>query len=184
VASVGAIAGAGLISVATFVILRVTRIGRSWSACVIVFWCGLIIFGGIATPLINRHSNQFTFTWPLVLVVVQQLALVAVMRPKQLPRSKTGDWIGVAGAAFLILTCLVYFKITRQLNLAPAWYFLVALPAAWPIGLPTARRHFRPGKLSADIVWTVATFSMYFWACGGAMLLRTIYFYQSGAPKL
>jgi len=29
----------------------------------------------------------------------------------------------------LLVTCLAYFKLTRQLNLAPAWYFLAALPA-------------------------------------------------------
>jgi hypothetical protein len=73
----------------------------------------------------------------------------------------------------LVLTCVIYFKLTRQLNLAPAWYFLALLPAAWPLAVPMARRLGRPGTLASDILWMFAVFTVYFWAAGGVMIART-----------
>ena len=35
-----------------------------------------------------------------------------------------------AGAAFLILACLIYFKLTRPLSLVPGWYFLALFPVS------------------------------------------------------
>jgi hypothetical protein len=145
---------------------------------IIVFWCGLLLLGIIATPLANRHWSQFIFTWPLSLIAVHQIALIAVSWSKQPGRSKAADWVALAGVGFLVVACLLYFKLTRQLGLAPAWYFLALLPAAWPLAIPAARRLCRPGKLANQILWMFAIFSVYFWASGGVMLLRTAYFYN------
>ena len=129
----------------------------------------------LATPLGNRYTSHFVFTWPLTLVAVQQLALMAVSRPKTAERDKKIDWIGFAAVGFMVLICVLYFKLTRQLSLAPAWYFLVTLPAAWPLAVPAARRFYRSSTLATAILWMLIVFSAYFWVAGGIMLLRTAY---------
>lgn len=150
-----------------------------WSriAAAMVFWSGLVVFGIIATPLANRYAaSGFVFTWPLALVAVQQIALAGVIGPQRPPaasRTKAAEWAGFAGAAVLVVACLLYYKLTRQASLAPAWYFLAALPAAWPIAVPAARRLRRPGRLAADVLWMLAILSACFWAAGGIMLWRT-----------
>jgi len=141
----------------------------------IVFFAAVILFGIATTPFANRHSSQFVFTWPLSLIAMQQIALVLAVRPKTPQQTKSGDWPSLAGAGLLILACLLYFRFTRQLKLAPAWYFLVMLPAAWPLGVPAARRFARSSMLQ-NILWIFAVFSLYFWAAGGVMLLRTHFF--------
>jgi hypothetical protein len=84
----------------------------------------------------------------------------------------------IAGAALLIFICLLYFKLTRQLKLAPAWYFLLMLPAAWPLAIPAARRFWRSTSFLPHLLWIFAIFSLYFWAAGGVMLVRTHLFDQ------
>jgi outer membrane protein assembly factor BamB len=171
--SVIALATAGMLAGIMAGILRFWR-GR-WSRLPAagVFFGGLFVIGIIATPLTNRHGSQFVFTWPLALLAVHQIALAAVSRSRQPRQTKPTDWTGIAGALVLVLTCVFYFKCTRRLNLAPAWYFLVALPAAWPLAIPAARRLCRAGRLAGDILWMFAVFSLYFWAAGGIMMLRT-----------
>ena len=175
-ASLGAFAAAALLAGIAHGLFRLCR-GR-WSRTVggIVFWSGLVLFGIAATPLANRHWNAFVLTWPLSLIAVHQTALTLVSWSKQPGRSKTFDWAGIASAGVLILTCVLYFKLTRQFNLAPAWYFLVTFPAAWPLAVPAARQLLRPGRLVVDILWMLAVFSLYFWATGGVMLFRTAFF--------
>lgn len=172
--SLGALVSAAVFSGATYGISRFY--GGGWSRLpAIVFWTGVLVFGITATPLANRYWGQFVFTWPLSLIVVHQIALAIVSRSTKPAQSNSADWVGLTGAGLLVLTCILYFKITRQLSLAPAWYFLVFLPAAWPIAVPAARRLCRPNRLAGDIVWMFAIFSMYFWAAGGVMLLRTAF---------
>lgn len=150
------------------------RCGR-WSrlSVALVFWIALSVFGIIATPLANRYRSQFVFTWPISLIAIHQIALTAVTWSKQPGRGKKAEWVAVASASVLVLACLIYVKLTRQLSLAPAWYFVAMLPLAWPLAVPAARRLFRPGSFVGDILWMFAVFSVYFWASGGAMLLRT-----------
>jgi hypothetical protein len=47
------------------------------------------------------------------------------------------------------------------------------LPATWPLALPAARRLCRRDKLAGDAIWMLVVFSVYFWAGGGVMMLRT-----------
>ncbi|MDB5292970.1 MAG: outer rane biosis protein BamB, partial [Phycisphaerales bacterium] len=171
--SLSALAAAGLSAGVAYGTSRLWCGGWSRLPAAVVFWSGLLVFGIVATPLANRYWSQFVFTWPLSLMAVHQIALAVVSWSKQPERSKAADWAGVAGAGLLVLTCLLYFKLTRQLSLAPAWYFLVTFPIAWPIAVPAARRLCRQGRLAGDILWMFAVFSVYFWASGGVMLLRT-----------
>jgi outer membrane protein assembly factor BamB len=171
--SLSAWAAAGLLAGATHLALRFGRGSPSRLVPEMVFWGGLLVFGIAATPLGNRYWGSFVFTWPLSLVAMHQIALAAVSWSRQPDRSKTADWVGIAGASLLIMTCVLYFKLTRQLNMAPAWYFLALLPATWPLAIPAARRLCRPGGLMRDVVWMLGVFSACFWVAGSAMMLRT-----------
>lgn len=133
----------------------------------LIFSALLILSGVLATPIAN-HYTPFIFTWPLTLIAVQQIALTTLSKskPKQLnPRA-------IAATLLLVLAAVLYFKLTRQLNLAPAWYFLVTLPAAWPIAIPAARK-LREPKLKTQILLLLAIFTLYFWTAGAVMLFRT-----------
>jgi hypothetical protein len=149
--------------------------GGHWSrlSVAIVFWGALAVFGIISTPLANRHWSGFVFTWPISLLAIHQIALAAVTWSRQPGRGNRAEWVAVAGASFLVLACLLYVKVTRQLSLAPAWYFVAMLPLAWPLAVPAARRIFRPGSFVGDLLWMFAVFSVYFWAAAGVMLIRT-----------
>jgi outer membrane protein assembly factor BamB len=168
--SLGALTPAGLLA---GVVWRL-RGGRSSRLSIaLVFWSTLAAFGIIATPLANRYWSQFVFTWPISLIAIHQIALAAVTWPRQPARGKRAEWVAVAGASMLVLACLLYVKLTRQLSLAPAWYFVATLPLAWPLAVPAVRRLFRPGSFVGDLLWMFAVFSVYFWAAGGVMLIRT-----------
>jgi hypothetical protein len=106
-------------------------------------------------------------------MAAHQVALKGVSGKKD-SRARS-EWMGFAGAAFLILSCVFYFKFTRQLSVAPAGYFLLMMPASWPLAVPAVRRLRRRGTLVGEVVWLVVIFSVYFWAAGGVMMVRTAY---------
>ena len=168
-------ATAGLLAGVTYMALQFGRSSLSRFVSPMVFYGGLLAFGIVGTPLANRYWGSFVFTWPLSLVAVHQLALAAVSRPRQRGQSNKAEWVGIAGVALLVLTCVLYFKMTRQLHMAPAWYFLALLPVTWPIAIPTARKLCRSGRLLRDMFWFVAVFSACFWAAGCTMMLRTAF---------
>jgi outer membrane protein assembly factor BamB len=171
--SLGALVAAGVLAAVTLITLRI--FGGHWRSLParVVLWIGLLILGLVVTPLANRYAGQFVFTWPLSLITAQQLALAALSRPRQTKMSHTDGWLGTIGAMSLVLACLLYFNVTRQVNLAPAWYFLATLPVTWPLAVPAARSLWRRRGIVADVLWMGAIFSLSFWASGGVMLWRT-----------
>jgi outer membrane protein assembly factor BamB len=173
VVSLGALAGAGLLAGAAHGAGRLSRGRRSGLPAAVVFWSALLVLGIIATPLANRCLGRFVFTWPVSLLAVHQMALAAVLWSKQEGRSRRAEWVGMAGAIFLVGASVIYFKLTRQFSLAPAWYFLATLPASWPLAVPAARRLWRGDGIVANVAWMFAVFSVCFWVAGGVMLLRT-----------
>jgi hypothetical protein len=136
------------------------------------FYLALSIFGIAATPLGNRVSGQFAFTWPLALFAAHQIALMSIYRAKQ-SAGRTKNWLGVLGAVFLVFVCLGYYDLTRRLSLGAAWYFLPTFLAAWPLAVPAARRIVRPVSFWGDMLWLLMAFSLYFWISAGLMLWRT-----------
>jgi hypothetical protein len=173
--SVIAFAAAALTAAIVSVVARVCG-RRPWTAAAgaVAFWGGLVVFGILMTPLANRSERSFVFTWPLTLIAVHQIAFWGVSCSREKAHGKGNRWGSIAGVGLLVLTCVLYFKLTRQLSLAPAWYFLLMLPAAWPIAIPAARRLCRRRRFAAwDVVWTFAIFTLFFWATGALMLLRT-----------
>ena len=151
---------------------------RSGHPATAFFFLSLLYIGIVATPLANHHSRQFVFTWPIALLAVQQVALIAASRPREWKPLKGSQWAPLVGTALLIMICVIYFKLTREFRLAPAWYFLVMLPAAWPLAIPAARRYWQSTALRPHLLWMLAIFSLYFCATSGVMLVRTHLFDQ------
>lgn len=142
-------------------------------AAVVLFWVAVPVLGLLATPVSNRYSSQFVLTWPVTLLASQQIALIAVFWARQPGRGNQARWIAAGGTGVLIAACLAYYELTRRLTMAPAWYFLATLVASWPLALPAAWRSSRRLSLLNDVLWLLATFSLYFAASAGVMLWRT-----------
>jgi outer membrane protein assembly factor BamB len=136
------------------------------------FYLGLIIFGILATPLSNRFSNQFLFTWPVALFAAHQIALMSIYRTKQL-EGQTSAWLSVTGAIFFVFACLLYYDLTRRLSLGSAWYFLPTFLAAWPLSVPAARKTIRGASIWGNIIWFSLAFSLYYWTSAWLMILRS-----------
>jgi outer membrane protein assembly factor BamB len=132
----------------------------------------LLLLGIVATPLGNRFSSVFLFTWPVSLFAAHQIALTSVLWSRQPQRSKNARWLGRLGIVFFIFACWAYYRGTWHLSLAPAWYFLPTFLAAWPLAIPAARNNLRRTQLWHNVTWMLLAFSLYFWATGGIILWR------------
>ena len=168
----GAIGAAAIAAACFYAVLTWRSCESARGFAVIVFYLAMLLFGIAATPLGNRLSGQFVFTWPVALFAAHQIALMCIFRAKQAEgRAKT--WLGVLGAVWLVFVCMTYYDLTRRLSLGAAWYFLPTFLAAWPLAVPAARRIVRPASFWVDILWLPPAFSLYFWASAGVMLWRT-----------
>jgi hypothetical protein len=171
--SLGVIVAAGVLAGTVFGTLWLFAFRRSARvAARITLWIGFLVLGVAATPLANRLSTPFLFTWPVSLFAVHQIATAATIWARQPERRKSTAWLGMLATSFLILTFAAYYDLTRRLSLAPAWYFLPTLVAAWPLAIPAAVKMSRSQSFLRDLLWMVAAFSFYFFAAGGLMLWR------------
>lgn len=171
--SLGVLAGAAILAAIVALALRRAAADRRRRSAVAMF-AGAVFVGGLAaTPLGNRVSEQFVFTWPLSLFLLHQLALASVLRSSGSEQRPRVTWFGPAASVLFVIGCLVYFDLTRRLSLGPGWYFLATLALAWPLAVPAARR-LRTAGLCASVVWTVAAFSVYFWIAGSVILWRRL----------
>ena len=98
--SLGVVAAAGVLAAGVY--------GAFWLGCRrwarlaarIALWLGMLVLGVVATPLGNRFSSQFIFTWPVSLLVVHQFAVATIFWAKQPERKKTAAWCGAVARAF------------------------------------------------------------------------------------
>jgi outer membrane protein assembly factor BamB len=149
---------------------RFAKTSRNLSA--IAFYLSLLLFGIAATPLGNRISDQFIFTWPVSLFAVHQIALWSIFVAKY-SAGKTLNWKGGLGVVLFVVACMIYYDLTKRLSLGAAWFFLPTFLAAWPLAVPAARRILRPeATLRGDLLWLTASFSLYFWLTSILMLWR------------
>lgn len=136
-----------------------------------VFWTSCFVLGIIATPLANRMSATFVFTWPACLFVAQQVALTALLvRPESGSRlAWLGRWAAVAG---FFAVAFGYFHICRRLGMATQWVFLLGFVPSWPIALPAAALVARRPRLLRDAPLAVAGFALLFWSSVAYMSWR------------
>jgi hypothetical protein len=195
-ASIGA---ATAIAFVLFAFLKWRRSASARGYAIATLYIAMLLAGVLATPLANRFSTEFVFTWPVALFAAHQIAVTSLCwtraetvaffrrRTRDPRENDAAEKMGlsplsahsahscsaIAGAAFLVLACLLYYDLTRRLSLGSAWYFLPTFLAAWPLAVPAARRIARPGSLWADVLWLFAAFSLYFWTSAALMLWRT-----------
>jgi hypothetical protein len=181
-----AIGASAIFAAVLYGMLRWRSFKSARGIAVVVFYVALLLLGIAATPLANRISGEFVFTWPVALFAAHQIALMCVYRSKQ-PSAEKGDWLGadrgmsgrkrlvatcmspfstpsrnwqgILGAAFLVFACLFYYDLTRRLSLGSAWYFLPTFLAAWPLALPAARRILRPANVLGSMVGATVALS-------------------------
>lgn len=168
----------GVLGVATMLAAAVRLLTRrKWPAAAprlggAVFWTAAFVLGVAGTPVFNRWAGPFILTWPVCLFVAHQVALNSVVRsgrPTELGRS---PWTSMLAACFFIVVCLGYFLVCRRLSLATEWAFLAGFVPAWPIAIPAAYRLRHNDRPWANLAWTLAAFSVYFWSVGAYLIWR------------
>jgi hypothetical protein len=173
--SIGAFLGAGAIAALASLASRWARGKTATSGSIVVlvaFWSSALVLGLVSTPLANRWSEGFVFTWPVSVFVIHQWVLVAVVGSTRPSSRKLPDWIAPAAVLSFVAVCAVYYDLCRRLNLPVAWVFLAGLLPSWLLAVPLAYRFPRVRGAWVWTLWTMALFSLYFWAAAGWLWLR------------
>lgn len=165
-ASMAALGGAALLAGLVFLAMLPWRAGAARPASRAAFWTAALALGLGATPLANRFSPEFVFTWPLALSLAELLALAALLGLRRVRARRAARWASVAvGLAFLAV-CLAYFDLCRRLDLSTSWVFLIGLASSWPLALPAAARTRGGQPFGRDLAWAAGVFTLYFWSVG------------------
>ncbi|MBN1591166.1 MAG: PQQ-binding-like beta-propeller repeat protein, partial [Pirellulales bacterium] len=146
---------------------RWPRAGRLGSRA--AFWSLLVVLGLVGTPWSNRLSEEFVFTWPVVLFVVHQLALTAIVWAHRETHQRGSPVVVVVATLLFFAVGVAYFHLCQRLDLAVLWVFLMGFVPSWLVAVPAAyglRRDRCPGW---DFFWALASFSAYFW-CTAALI--------------
>ncbi|MCA8998140.1 MAG: PQQ-like beta-propeller repeat protein [Planctomycetaceae bacterium] len=150
--------------------IRIRRPGSS--APFLVFCCAGILLGVIATPLLNDGQEPFHFTWPASLFSIFLLTIWAGTRASRPEATRTiRVQSRLTGLGFL-LVCLGYFLALQRLSLPHEWVFLMGFLPAAPFTI-LAVRSFERTQFVRSSIRSLIAFSLFFWSCGGLMLLRT-----------
>jgi hypothetical protein len=160
--------GAGLMLATT----HTCRPERAAGASRVAFWSAALVLGLFATPVINRFSTEFVFTWPVALFAVHQTTLTVVVWARRQPEDVGRRWASAVAVGALLGSCLLYFLISRRLGLAVTWVFLVGLTPSWLVAVPAAYWLSRPVRLWSDLLYATVSFSAYFWISGAISVAR------------
>ena len=139
----------------------------------VTFWISLFAFGLITTPLANRYWPEYIFTWPASLYAVFQPTLIAIVWAESQEEKRKSRRLSRAAGIGLVLVCVGYFYLCRRLSALHEWAFLVGLLPAFPIAVVTARRIVNKNQPLRNLALTALSFSIFFWACGGFMILKS-----------
>ncbi len=137
-----------------------------------IFWLVALVLGFGGTPLFNRFWDGFVLTWPVSLFMGQQIALMATLRTRGDPGKTRSVWLSSLAVVFWLLLCLAYYDLCRRLTLGIAWAFLIGFLPSWPLAIPAARQFLRERGTLARLIWTLAAFSLYFWASAAFIFWR------------
>jgi hypothetical protein len=129
-----------------------------------LFWLLAFTLGLATTPLANRLSEGFVFTWPVSVFVVHELVLAAVVWSQSHPEGRLARWAGPVAAVAMVATIAAYYDLCRLLNLPMAWVFLIGLVPSWPLAVPLARRLGSIRGVLVHTLWASAAFALFFWA--------------------
>ena len=137
-----------------------------------LFFSLAFLFGGLATPVVNKSCGCFALSWPVCLFVAHQTTLVALLWAAPRRTSRVAPWVSLFAVLAFLGVCLLYFDLCRRAGLAPAWVFLFGFLPAWPAAVPAARKMLRGGPAWIQWLWIVVSFSLFFWAAAGVNFCR------------
>ncbi len=144
---------------------------RSANAARAVFSVAALALGVTAVWPLSRIEGQFVFTWPAALYLACFLALVASMGSKEGGRRARIASL-IAGLSFVAL-CVGYYLLCRNLFLLAGYGFLTGLAIAAPVTVFAAARARRSSRPVVQLLWVLASFTVFFWAAGCFTLWRT-----------
>ena len=126
-ASLGILAVAGLIAALTS--LRLSSLTQiRWS-----FWWAAVVLGLVTGTLASRASDDFVFTWPIVIFIAFQIAIQhSQLRRSSEPIKQVTRWRDRTIAICFLLACVSYFFVCRRLSLVTEWVYLCGFIAAGP----------------------------------------------------
>jgi hypothetical protein len=163
---------AGIAALATYGWLRWRKSGRAAPASRGVLAAVAVLAGIAGMPLFNRLEQEFVFTWPSSLFTVWQMTLWAAIWARRQPDLKRARRRArLAGLAFL-LAAFAYFHLCWKLGMAIEWLFLLGLPLSSPASVVAAFALARSSGPLRDLLWIVASFSVYYLACTLFVLWR------------
>ena len=121
------------------------------------FWLGILVFGVAATPIGNRYSSEFVFTWPLWLFAVHQTRAGGGALVESTGRGRLGAWIGVAGHRLSHSRLLRLLRTDAIAQPCPRLVLPVTFLPAWPLAVPAARKLISgPAASWIDLLWMLA----------------------------
>lgn len=168
----GVLGVAAVVATLAFPLFRLKWPAESGFRCRVVFWCSAFLMGVVGTPIFNRLSDQFIFTWPAALAVAHQVTLCVVVWSSRRKEDGRANRIVIPTVLFFLATCLLYFLACRRLSLAIEWLFLLGFLPSWLVAVPAVYRLQGPGPLWRDFLWAALSLTAYFWAAGGIILWR------------
>jgi outer membrane protein assembly factor BamB len=175
ISMLGVFMPAGLAAFAAYGLLLFFRRGSAEKIGQMVFWTLCFIMGIAATPIANRMCTTFVFTWPVSLLVAQQLALMSIFNRQNRPDKKGMRLLSLIAGLGFVAVCLSYFHVCRQLGMALQWYFLLGFVPSWPLAIPSAYLLARRPRLLRDVLLAAASFTFFFWSCGGYILWKSVH---------
>lgn len=137
-----------------------------------IFWSAAFVFGILGTPIFNRWTGTFIFTWPVCLFVAHQMAINTIVWSGQSPRPGRAEFWSLLAGVFFLATCLAYYLACRRLSMATEWAFLLGFLPSWLIAVPTAYRFRRGVRLIGDVLWVLLAFTLFFWAAGAVLFWK------------
>jgi outer membrane protein assembly factor BamB len=156
-------------------LLLLARRGSAEKIGQMIFWTLCFIMGIAATPIANRLCSTFVFTWPVSLLVAQQLALMSIFNRQNRPDKKGTRLLSLIAGLGFVAVCLSYFHVCRQLGMALQWSFLLGFVPSWPLAIPSAYLLARRPRLLRDVLLAAAAFTLFFWSCGGYILWKSVH---------
>ncbi len=134
------------------------------------FWTFAFAIGIVGTPIFNRWTGPFVFTWPVCLFVAHQVALNTIVSANREPKPAGTGWRSLAATALFLGACLAYYQACRRLSLATEWVFLMGFLPSWPAAVPTAYRWAHKERPVLDLVCVWLSFTLLFWSVGAVLL--------------
>jgi PQQ-like domain len=174
ISMLGVFLPSGLAAFAAYGLLHFFRRNSNYRIGQVVFWSACFMLGIAATPLANRLCPTFVFTWPVSLLVAQQLALASIFNRHNRPGDNRATLLSLIAGLGFVAVCLSYFHVCRQLGMALQWIFLLGFVPSWPLAIPSAYFLARRPKLIRDILLAAAVFTLFYWSCGGYILWRSV----------